>query len=233
MKLETSILEDLGRVWVRGAIEGADLSALDRACEIGAVPGGRLEWNADLIAAAGVESRLTRVARDLVPGAFPVRILAFNKTSEMNWSVPWHQDRVIAVKERHELEGYNAWTRKAGIWHVEPPVALLEEMFFARIHLDDSDGSNGCLQVGLGTHRSGRIAAKDVLEVAEQAEVEDSVAKRGDVLFVKALTLHRSSPSQQSSSRRTLRIDYSVRSLPAPLEWALSERSNPDLDAEL
>ncbi len=232
MKVETSILEDQGRVWVRGAMEGEDLAALDRACEIGAVPGGRLEWNADLIAAAGVESRLTRLARDLVPGAFPVRILAFNKTSDMNWSVPWHQDRVIAVKERHELEGYCAWTRKSGIWHVEPPVELLEEMFFARIHLDDSDGSNGCLQVGLCTHNFGRIPAKDVREVAEKAEVEDSVAKRGDVLFVKALTLHRSSPSAKTGNRRTLRIDYSARPLPAPLKWALLEQTRTDMGTD-
>lgn len=223
MTSETAILEEEGRVWVRGALNDRDLSALDRACEMGGMPGQRLNWSRDLISSVGSESPLTQMARELVPSAFPVRVVVFNKSSETNWNVPWHQDRVIAVRERHELEGYGVWTHKAGIWHVEPPIELLESMIFARVHLDDSDASNGCLQLGLGTHKLGCIAATDAQKVAEKVRIEDCIARRGDVLFVKALTLHRSSTSQRSSDRRTLRIDYSALSLPEPLEWALRQ----------
>lgn len=41
-----------------------------------------------------------------------VRILLFNKTQNQNWFVPWHQDRTIAVQQRHEMPGYLNWTRK-------------------------------------------------------------------------------------------------------------------------
>lgn len=221
MKPEASVLEEQGRVWMRGLLDESDLSLLDRACTLEAVPGERLDWSAELISAVGDNSRLTGAARTLLAGVSPVRILIFNKSSSVNWNVPWHQDRVIAVKERYELEGYGAWTRKSGVWHVEPPLEILQEMFFARVHLDDNDSANGCLEVGLGTHSFGRIAAKAAQETAEKAEVEASVARRGDVLFVKALALHRSSPSTRSGNRRTLRIDYSARALPAPLQWAL------------
>ncbi len=214
---------------MRDALGHKDLCALDRASELDAMPGQRLNWSRDLVSALGIESRMTVMAQDLVSNALPVRIVVFNKSSETNWNVPWHQDRVIAVKERHALERYTAWTQKAGIWHVEPPLALLESMIFARVHLDDSDASNGCLQLGLGTHKLGRIAATEAQTIAEQVRIEDCTARRGDVLFVKALTLHRSGISKRNSNRRTLRIDYSAGPLPAPLEWALHPE-NP-LDA--
>ena len=44
--------------------------------------------------------------------------------------------------------------------------------------------------------------------------------RRGDVLFVKALTLHRSRSSARQTGRRTLRIDYCAGRLPPPLAWA-------------
>ena len=37
---------------------------------------------------------------------FSVRSIFFDKTSEANWLVPWHQDLTIAVKERVEFPGY-------------------------------------------------------------------------------------------------------------------------------
>ena len=53
------------------------------------------------------------------------------------------------------------------------------------------------------------------------APVEICDARRGDLLFVKALALHRSSSSSAPSGghRRALRIDYSSEELPFPLEW--------------
>ena len=218
---ETSVFEGQGRVWVRNALSGSVLRALDSTCDVQNSPGERLEWNSRLGEVIGRTSRLTQLARRFLPQAVPVRIVVFNKSSGLNWSVPWHQDRVIAVRERHETDGYTAWTRKAGQWHVEPPLALLESMLFARVHLDDTDLSNGCLELALGSHRLGRVSADDAARVAERQVVEPCCAVRGDVLFVKALTLHRSGSSRVQSGRRTLRIDYAAASLPEPLRWAL------------
>lgn len=201
-----------GRVWVRDVLDEATLPALDAACDMGDAPGQRL-----LFAPPPV---LDAFAQQLLPGARPVRVIAFNKTKTNNWALPWHQDRVVALRERIETAGFTNWTNKAGIWHAEPPIELLERMLFARVHLDPADTSNGCLQLALGTHASGKIAAAEAEAIANAAPIEDCIAQRGDVLFAKALILHRSSPSRTNAGRRAIRIDYCANELPAPLEWA-------------
>src|SRR4030095_5177325 len=52
----------------------------------------------------------------------------FDKTPEANWKVPWHQDLTIAVRQRKEVAGFNCWTLKADINHVQPPARVLEEV---------------------------------------------------------------------------------------------------------
>lgn len=93
-------------------------------------------------------------------------------------------------------------------------------MIFARIHLDPADTESGCLQLALGTHARGKVAAADAESLAKAASIENCVAARGDVLFAKALILHRSSPSRKHTNRRAIRIDYCADDLPRPLEWA-------------
>lgn len=188
------------------------LAELDHAVDVVDVPGQRLRLQAP--------AALTALARQLLPGARPVRVVAFNKTEANNWTLPWHQDRVVALRERVETPGFTNWTNKAGIWHAEPPIELLERMLFARIHLDPADADNGCPQLALGTHARGKIAAADTEAIANAAPIEDCIAERGDVLFAKALILHRSAPSRTSAGRRAIRIDYCAEDLPQPLEWA-------------
>jgi hypothetical protein len=57
---------------------------------------------------------------------FAVRAILFDKTPEINWKIPWHQDVTIAVKERCECEGYGPWSLKSGVVHVQPPAAISE-----------------------------------------------------------------------------------------------------------
>lgn len=201
-----------GRLWRRAALDEVTLQALDAVCDTGAAPGRRLLLESPVA--------LTALARSLLPGASPVRVVAFNKSEAENWTLPWHQDRVVALRERASAAGFDNWTNKAGIWHAEPPIALLERMLFARIHLDSADEENGCLQLALSTHAQGKIAAAEAESVAAAAPIENCIAERGDVLFAKALILHRSSPSRVSKSRRAIRIDYCAEALPAPLQWA-------------
>jgi hypothetical protein len=47
--------------------------------------------------------------------ARPVRGLFFDKTADANWKVAWHQDRSIALRERHDLAGFGPWSNKAGV----------------------------------------------------------------------------------------------------------------------
>jgi hypothetical protein len=212
--------EETGRFWVRDALSEAELDLLDDACQVEARPGVRLKWSDGLRMALGPDSSIGRLCETLQAGAKPVRLVAFDKSADANWGVPWHQDRVIAVRERHDLESYGAWVRKDGFWHCEPPISMLESMFFVRVHLDAADSRNGCLELAEGTHRQGRIASDRAGEIAMEAPVETCNARRGDLLFVKALMLHRSSSSAATGGhRRALRIDYSSEQLPSPLEW--------------
>jgi hypothetical protein len=205
-------LETEGRTWRRAALDDATLRALDAACDTGVAPGRRLLLEPPPL--------LTWLAREVLPGALPVRVVTFNKSEAENWILPWHQDRVVALHARSDAPGFGNWTNKAGIWHAEPPIELLERMIFARVHLDPADTANGCLQLALGTHVRGRIAAAEVEAVAAAAPIENCIAERGDVLFAKALILHRSSPSRVSAGRRAIRIDYCAEALPSPLQWA-------------
>jgi hypothetical protein len=90
-----------------------------------------------------------------------VRILAFDKTPETNWGVPWHQDRTVAVKRRVDVDGFGPWSVKAGMPHVAPPEALLEAMFSLRLHLDDCGRQNGPLKIAPGSHRLGRLPVRE------------------------------------------------------------------------
>lgn len=212
-------LEHEGRAWLRDALDPARLMCAEAACELGAAPGKRLPQAALQTLLEG-EGGLNQLAQALLPGAVPVRVVVFNKSKAGNWTLPWHQDRVVALRARIETADFSNWSRKHGVWHAEPPVELLERMIFARVHLDAATPENGCLQLALGTHARGRISAANAEAVAGAAPIEDCVADRGDVLFVSALTLHRSSASRTNAQRRAIRVDYCAEDLPAPLAWA-------------
>jgi hypothetical protein len=95
-------------------------------------------------------------------------------------------------------------------------------MIFARIYLDDSDLANGAMEFAIGSHEQGHVAAGDAARIAAKSKIEVEDARRSDVLFLKALTLHRSGHSAKGSPRRVLRVDFAVREeLADDLEWAL------------
>lgn len=219
--LPTGLIAADGRVWFRHALDEVELAELGRVCAMGEAPGVRMAAQADIVKAL---TPVDGLVRRFMPGARPVRVVAFNKSEAGNWALPWHQDRVIAVRNRVDVPGFSNWTRKAGVWHVEPPVRLLERMVFARVHLDAAAAENGALEIALETHGHGKIADADVSAlVARTGQVTElCVADRGDILLAGALTLHRSRASQSADGRRAVRIDYSADELPPPLEWEFS-----------
>jgi ectoine hydroxylase-related dioxygenase (phytanoyl-CoA dioxygenase family) len=149
-----------------------------------------------------------------------VRVVAFDKNPVANWGVPWHQDRVIVVKERADISSFSNWSCKSGAWHCEPPLALLDTMLFVRVHIDPSTAENGAMEIALGSHHAGKVRAENANEIAANYETELTVADPGDVLILAMLVLHRSLPSKSKDGRRALRIDYASQPLPEPLAWA-------------
>jgi hypothetical protein len=154
--------------------------------------------------------------------ATPVRVLLFDKTPTSNWAVSWHQDRTIAIKQRADVDGYGPWSVKGGVVHVEPPVAILQNMLTLRVFIDDCGEDNGPLEIVVGSHRHGRLPERDLDGAVERGAVFAGCGRAGDVLVMKMLAVHSSKRAAAPSHRRVLHIDYATVGLPAPLEWMLS-----------
>jgi len=212
--------EKNGRIWLRDAISEDDLLKFDAAAVLDSKAGVRVKISSALSAALASHGSLMQAISTINPVAKPVRVLAFNKTPDTNWGVPWHQDRVIAVADQQDVQGYDKWTKKSDVWHCEPPQQVLDEMLFVRIHLDDTDCTNGAMEIAVGSHINGIVPAATAEATAHRYPIESCEAKRGDILVLKMLILHGSKPSTVASNRRVFRIDFASFDLPAPLNWA-------------
>ena len=172
---------------------------------------------ARLASSAAIRSLVTPV---LGPEPKLVRSILFNKSSDANWQVAWHQDLAIAVTGQAEIEGYSSWSVKEGVVHVQPPVQVLEAMLTVRLHLDAADDTNGALWVSPGSHRFGRLPAGDAARAAEQNGKHLCVVQAGDALLLRPLILHASRKATATKPRRVIHLEFSATSLPVPLEWA-------------
>ena len=150
---------------------------------------------------------------------FAVRALLFDKTLAANWKVVWHQDLTIATRDRVEVAGYGPWTEKAGVPHVRPPLAVLENMLAIRVHLDACGVENGPVRVIDGSHRLGRLSAVAIDELRRLAPEQDCLVERGAILAFRPLILHASAPASNPGHRRVIHIEYAAQSLPLPLNW--------------
>ena len=148
-----------------------------------------------------------------------VRGILFDKHPAANWSLPYHQDRAIAVNAKLQVPGFIGWSVKEDVPHVLPPASVLEQMIAVRIHLDDCPAENAPLRVAPGTHRLGIVDKSQVAAiVAEHGEVV-CTCDAGDALVMRPLLLHASSAASSPEHRRVLHIEYAGVDLPGGLEW--------------
>jgi ectoine hydroxylase-related dioxygenase (phytanoyl-CoA dioxygenase family) len=151
--------------------------------------------------------------------ARPVRAILFNKSPKTNWSLAWHQDRTICVKEKREVVGFGPWTVKSGMHHVAPPFDLLARMVTVRAHLDDVPASNAPLLIAPASHTLGRIAVGKVDEIVRRCGTRACLADAGDVWLYATPILHASEAATTPISRRVLQVDFAAEPLPHGLEW--------------
>ena len=149
----------------------------------------------------------------------PVRAILFNKSPETNWSLAWHQDRTICVKEKREAPDFGPWTVKSGMIHVAPPFDLLSRMVTVRAHLDAVPSTNAPLIIAPGSHRYGRVAVEDVDMIVELCGTATCLAEAGDVWLYATPILHASNAASIPMSRRVLQVDFAGEELPFGLEW--------------
>jgi ectoine hydroxylase-related dioxygenase (phytanoyl-CoA dioxygenase family) len=208
-----------------GLIDGV-IAALER-CETahsrrgGQTYGARNLLQLEQVRTAASAPNLAPHLKSLLGRSFlAVRGLFFDKTDKANWPVPWHQDLTLAVRERRDMPGWRNWTEKRGIAHVQPPPEILERMVTVRIHLDDCPTDNGPLRLIPQSHRFG-VLGRDGITAQAQKPSSTIPAKRGDVLFMRPLILHASSPALTPRHRRVLHLEFAPMGLlPGELRWA-------------
>lgn len=163
---------------------------------------------------------LQRIAAALIgKGARPVRAVLFDKTTAGNWSLPWHQDRTVVVRERHDTPEYGPWSVKTGLLHVAPPIRILEGMATLRLHLDDVDADNAPLLISPGSHRLGRLNEAEIPAVVARLGTHACLADTGDVWAYSTPILHASKAVARPGRRRVLQLDFANRPLDGLLEW--------------
>jgi hypothetical protein len=158
-------------------------------------------------------------ARALEGSPKPVRAILFDKTPAANWSLPWHQDRVVAVRERIDVEDYGPWSRKHGALHVAPPFEVLREMITLRVHIDPVPETNAPLLIAPGSHRLGRVPETDIPAAVARSGVAACLAESGDVWAYATPILHASERATKPSHRRVLQVDYAIGELLSGLMW--------------
>lgn len=149
---------------------------------------------------------------------FLVKAIYFDKPGNSNWFVAWHQDLTISVDKKTELDNYGPWTVKPDQYAVQPPLALLENIYTIRIHLDDTTAGNGALKVIPGSHKKG-IVRPESINLESTPEHSCSV-KKGGVMIMQPLLLHASSRSTNDRNRRVVHLEFSDQQLPGELNWA-------------
>ena len=121
--------------------------------------------------------------------------------------------------ERREVEGFGPWSKKGGMQHVEPRFEILAKMVTVRIHLDDCGVSNAPLLIASGSHRLGRVPAKEAAGHAQRIGAEACLAEAGDVWLYATPILHASERAAIPAQRKVVQVDYATVGLLGGLEW--------------
>jgi len=152
------------------------------------------------------------------PDYFLVKSIYFDKPEQSNWFVAYHQDLTISVDQKKQVAGFEQWTVKNDQFAVQPPLALLENIFTIRIHLDDTDENNGALKIVPGSHRKG-IYRPETIDWNKEQEVVCKV-QSGGIMIMQPLLLHASNRTTNNNKRRVIHLEFSNQLLPGELQWA-------------
>jgi ectoine hydroxylase-related dioxygenase (phytanoyl-CoA dioxygenase family) len=213
-----SQVETRGYAVVHGCVSDETVRALETALDADQHGIRNLLSKEIVRAVAGSHEVRGPVATVLGDKCFAVRGIFFNKSPKANWKVTWHQDCVIAVHEKLDIEGWGPWSCKADVIHVRPALEVLHQMLAIRIHLDDCGEDNGPLRVIPGSHRDGILSDGQIQNRAKENAVACPV-HRGDAILMRPLILHSSPPATKPSSRRVVHLEFAAAELPHGARW--------------
>jgi ectoine hydroxylase-related dioxygenase (phytanoyl-CoA dioxygenase family) len=158
-------------------------------------------------AARLIRAELTALGK-LPPSAVAIQAIAFDKTPGANWKVTWHQDLMLPFKSAVTNANYTLPSVKDGVDYARPPRAVLEATLAVRLHLDDCDETNGPLRISPGTHLAGVFPSVTISSAVSQHGEVSCLAKAGELILMRPLTLHASSPATTPKHRRVLHLVY-------------------------
>lgn len=158
---------------------------------------------------------------------FLTKSLYFDKPPLSNWFVAYHQDLTISVEGKAEIDGFGPWTKKQNQYAVQPPLAILQNSFTIRIHLDDTNKYNGALKVIPGSHHKGIYRPETIDWLKETEAICD--AKVGSVMIMSPLLLHASDRTIVNKRRRVIHLEFGNMELPKPLQWSERMELFPEL----
>ena len=162
--------------------------------------------------------KLTELISDLSESEyFLTKAIYFDKPSESNWFVAYHQDLSISVDKKADLDNYSNWTFKKGQYGVQPPIEILEDTITIRVHLDKTDKNNGALKVIPKSHLNG-IVRLDSKNWNTENEFICQIEK-GGAMLMKPLTLHASNRTTNGKKRRVIHLEFNKHNLIEPLTW--------------
>ena len=147
-----------------------------------------------------------------------IKSIYFDKPPSSNWIVNWHQDLTLNLKNKIEVKEFSNWRKKKDCYVVKPGIAILDNTFTFRIHLDKCSKNNGALRVIKGSHKLGEIDVRN-LTSENVGEIETCEVEKGGVLVMKPLILHSSKRVENNLRRRVIHLEISNSKLPNGLKW--------------
>lgn len=172
---------------------------------------------------ANVKAMLDVARGVLGAGAFPFHATLFEKSSDANWLVAWHQDTALPLRGQVSVPGWGPWSIKEGVDYAHAPAAPLSQVLALRIHLDDSTSDNGPLRVLPRTHSLGVLSDDQIRGLSAQILPTECLAPKGAVVAMWPLLIHASSKSRAPQPRRVLHIEYAASTeIAAPLKLAIA-----------
>lgn len=138
---------------------------------------------------------------------FITKAIYFDKPKDSNWFVANHQDLSINVSQKIDSDGFINWTKKHSQIGVQAPEKYLKDLITLRIHLDDTDESNGALYVLPKSHNSGVVRVDSLKLIDSKIPCE---VKSGGVMLMKPLTFHSSKKSHGEYRRRVIHLEFRI-----------------------
>jgi hypothetical protein len=185
-----------------------------------------LLWKVQNLTALLESCGLTALASQLLGNrAFPIDATYFDKHARANWTVPGHQDRILPVDDDSRRKD----RIREGIAYAEPDAHTLAQLVALRLHFDMTDGDTGALSVVPGSHLSGVLSTAQIRGIPLERYVMCPAAP-GDVVAMRPLLLHRSSPSRGEGRRRVLHVVYAAEDPDDGIRWRRSAQQGVAAD---